>query len=136
MPEVLLCGFRFAVKQEKLSSEALQFSRHPALLGTLGPRQRLVDRREALSSVSCGGVAFRQPAQKRRLELGPFAVATEIVDRGPEKLQSRVDISLLDAQHTLETPAVRVEDIERVPCRLVQQHVGEPVRRSEIAGVQ
>jgi hypothetical protein len=59
-------------------------------------------------------------------------LATKLV----EKLQSNLDAPLFDEQHALETSAVRVEDIQGVPRRLIQQHCREAFRRRNIAGVE
>jgi len=75
LQKVLLGGAWFVLQQQELSPHAQQFGHDPALLGELGSRQCLVDRREALNSASRGGEAFRQPAEKYRLELGLLVLA-------------------------------------------------------------
>jgi hypothetical protein len=80
-------GVRRVFPQNKLALDAQQLGHVPALLVSLGSRERLVDRCNSLGHVPDTGQAFRQSADKYRGREGQFTL-TKLVESGAEKPQS------------------------------------------------
>src|ERR1700730_18014499 len=97
LPEMILGdrrGVRRVFPQNELALDAQQFGHVPALLISLGSRERLVDCRNSLGHVPDTGQAFRQSAEEYRGREGELT-RTKLVESRAEKPQSGFHLAAL-----------------------------------------